>query len=61
MSHHHSTHDAKPIAAIATTPLQRFGQWVQEPMGSVIAASVATMSSLGMVLSGMWFISVVMN
>jgi hypothetical protein len=55
---------AESTKAIATAPLSfkgRFVQWVQEPMGSVIAASVATMSSLGFVLSGMWFISSAIN
>ncbi|MEM8564601.1 MAG: hypothetical protein AAGF57_20335 [Pseudomonadota bacterium] len=40
---------------------QRFGQWVQDPMGGVIAASVATMSSLGVVLSGSWLIHMIIN
>lgn len=40
---------------------QRFVQWVQDPMGGVIAASVATMSSLGVVLSGSWLIHMIIN
>ncbi|MCX2980497.1 hypothetical protein EYC98_06365 [Halieaceae bacterium IMCC14734] len=43
------------------TPLQRFGRFIQDPMGSVIAASIATMSTLGFVLSGMWFINFALN
>jgi hypothetical protein len=52
-----------PITARAT-PLssgQRFIQWIQDPMGSVIAASVATIGSFGVVLSGMWAISLALN
>ena len=38
-------------------PGQRFMQWVQEPLGSIITASVATIGSLGLVLSGIWFVN----
>jgi len=47
-------------AAHASTG-ERFGQWIQDPMGSVIAASVATIGSFGIVLSGMWAINVALN
>ena len=47
--------------AMQLTPMQRFGRFIQDPMGSVIAASIGTMSTLGVVLSGMWFINAVMN
>ena len=60
-----STQYNQPIGAMAdaapATSMQRFGQWVQDPMASVIVASIATMSTLGFVLSGMWFISVMLN
>jgi hypothetical protein len=39
----------------------RFGQWIQDPMGSVIAASAATIGSFGLVISGMWLISLAVN
>jgi hypothetical protein len=39
----------------------RFGTWLQDPLGSIIAASVAAMGSLGVVLSGAWFIHLVLN
>ena len=39
----------------------RFVAWLQDPMGSVIAASVATIGSFGVVLSGMWAINVALN
>jgi len=58
------TNKAQAQATVTTAPLTRsarFGQWVQEPMNSIIAASAATMSTLGLVLSGMWFISYAMN
>jgi hypothetical protein len=40
---------------------QRFTTWIQEPFGSVMFASVATISSFGFVLSGMWAIQVTLN
>ena len=46
--------------AMPLTPMQRFGRFIQDPMGSVIAASIATMSTLGVVLSGMWFINAIL-
>jgi hypothetical protein len=41
-------------------PLTLFQRWVEDPMRSVIAASVGTMSTLGIVLSGIWAINVVL-
>lgn len=43
------------------TRAQRFGQWIQDPMGGVIAASVATIGSFGVVISGMWAINIALN
>ena len=40
---------------------ERFGEWIQDPMGGVIAASVATIGSFGVVLSGMWAINLALN
>ena len=39
----------------------KLGNWVQDPLGSIIAASVAAMGSLGVVLSGAWFIQLALN
>ena len=53
-----------PTPQPADTPSsarERFLRWVQEPLGSVVAASVATMSTLGMVLSGSWLISLALQ
>jgi hypothetical protein len=47
-----------PTAAIA--PQSLLERWVEDPMRSVIAASIATMSTLGIVLSGIWAINVVL-
>jgi hypothetical protein len=47
--------------AIPMTRAQRFGQWIQDPMGGVIAASVATIGSFGVVISGMWAINIALN
>lgn len=55
---------AKPVATVTAIekPLShRFAEWIQDPMGGVIAASVATMGSLGVVMSGSWLIHVIIN
>jgi hypothetical protein len=39
----------------------RLGQWLQEPMGAVVAASAAVIGSFGLVISGMWFIGAAIN
>ena len=48
------------VETAAATPLQRFGAWVEEPMGSVITATVLTVGSFGLVLSGIWFVNVLL-
>jgi hypothetical protein len=40
---------------------RRFVEWIQDPMGSVIAASVATIGSLGLVLSGIWMVNLTLT
>ena len=45
--------DANEIAENRTSG---FVQWLQDPMGSVVASSVAVIGSFGLVLSGTWFI-----
>lgn len=47
--------------ASASSRGERFGEWIQDPMGGVIAASVATIGSFGVVLSGMWAINLALN
>ena len=52
------------IHAKAGTPepaRQTFSEWIEDPLGSVIAASVATIGSFGVVISGMWAINVALN
>lgn len=49
---------ANKIPQAPATPQSRVERWVDDPMRSVIAASVGTMSTLGIVLSGIWAISV---
>jgi hypothetical protein len=36
-------------------------KWLEDPMGSVIASSVAVIGSFGIVLSGTWVIHVALN
>ncbi len=52
-----------PSQAVAV-PRSRSGallQWLQEPLGSVIASSVAVIGSFGLVISGSWFIHLALN
>jgi len=44
------------VTVATLTTGQRFVQFAQQPLGSVIVASVMTISTLGFVLSGMWLI-----
>ena len=39
----------------------RFIRWIQEPMGSIIAATAAIVGSFGFVLSGTWLIHLALN
>lgn len=56
------TSTAKATSPATTQTLAyRLGQWLQDPMGSVIAASAATIGAFGFVLSGTWFISLALN
>ena len=47
--------------SMGLSPGKRLVNWIQEPLGSVIAASVTAMGSLGVVLSGAWFIHLALN
>lgn len=47
------------VAEISTT--QRLGAWLEDPLRQVVAASVATIGSLGVVLSGIWFVNLALN
>ncbi len=62
MSKQQQHHDGGAVAqAIPMTRAQQFFETIEDPMNSVIAASVITMSSLGIVLGGAWFISTLMG
>lgn len=50
-----------PKTIAAQTTGQRFVQWLQDPLGSIIAASVASIGSLGVVLSGIWFVNLALS
>lgn len=50
------------VIAVAELPLtHRLADWIQDPMGGVIVASAAIIGSFGVVLSGSWFIHMVIN
>ena len=40
---------------------QRMALWLEDPLGQVVAASVATIGSLGVVLSGIWLVNIAVN
>lgn len=54
-------HKQSVIQADTPTSHNGFVAWIQEPMGQMIAASVATISTFGIVLSGMWAINLALN
>ena len=49
------------IAVVEQPGKRELGQWIQDPMGSVVASSVAVIGSFGFVLSGTWFIHLTLN
>jgi len=59
MSHRNS--DRPAVAAIPQTRSSAFIRWLQDPMGSVVAATVAIIGSFGIVISGSWFIHIALN
>jgi hypothetical protein len=61
MAAHRTAQQKETTTTALLTPAGRFAAWVQDPMNSVVAASVATMSTLGFVLSGSWFISLMLS
>jgi len=40
---------------------ERFLAWIEEPFGQVVVASAATIGSFGLVLSGIWFVNIIVN
>jgi hypothetical protein len=56
-----SNQSPPPIRATAATPGQRLARWLEDPMGQVVAATVATIGSLGLVLSGIWLVNLAVN
>jgi hypothetical protein len=55
------SHSSEQQHSMELSPGKRLVNWIQEPLGSVIAASVTAMGSLGVVLSGAWFIHLALN
>jgi hypothetical protein len=49
------------VKAVAQPAPRGFIQWLQDPMGSIVASSVAVIGSFGFVLSGTWFIQLALN
>ena len=56
-----NTSNQPEITAVAQTRSQGFVQWLQDPLGSIIASSVAVIGSFGLVISGSWFIHLALN
>lgn len=49
------------VTAVAQAAEGGFTQWLEDPMGSVIASSAAVIGSFGLVLLGTWSIHVILN
>ena len=52
----HSPTEQPDVTAGAQSGTSGLVQWLQDPMGQVVASSVAVIGSFGFVLSGKWFI-----
>ncbi len=53
---------SKEVAlAVTRNSESKFRQWLEDPMGQVVIASVATMGTLGIVLSSIWAINAVIG
>ncbi len=61
MSTSHNQSAASAVAVAPKTTGQRFLEWVEEPLGQVVVASVATIGSFGLVMSGIWFVNILVN
>lgn len=57
----HSPTEQPEVTAVAQSGTSGFVQWLQDPMGQVVASSVAVIGSFGFVLSGTWFIQLALN
>ena len=57
-----SREGATPLNTVAVERKDNgFIRWIQEPMGSIVAATAAIMGSFGFVLSGTWLVHLAMN
>ena len=56
-----SSQPPSEVRAKTAGPSQRIALWLEDPLGQVVAASVATIGSLGVVLSGIWLVNVALN
>ena len=61
MSKAQNTAQATAVAIPQKSSGQRLLAWVEEPLGQIVAASVATIGSFGVVLSGIWFVNTIVN
>ena len=52
---------ATAVAMTHKTSGQRLLEWIEEPLGQIVTASVATIGSFGVVLSGIWFVNTLVN
>lgn len=53
--------DRPQTTTVAQPRTRGLVQWLLDPMGSIIASSVAVIGSFGIVLSGTWFIHLALN
>ena len=49
------------VAMTQKTSGQRLLEWIEEPLGQIVTASVATIGSFGVVMSGIWFVNTLVN
>ncbi len=59
-----SSQNQPAVSAVAAAPKttgQRFLEWMEEPLGQIVVASMATIGSFGLVMSGIWFVNILVN
>tara|TARA_R110002110_G_scaffold413729_1_gene641629 strand:+ start:118836 stop:119012 length:177 start_codon:yes stop_codon:yes gene_type:complete len=57
------SNETKSVVVTTAPPtlMHRVGEFLQDPLGSVVAASAAAIGAFGFVISGTWFIQMALN
>lgn len=63
MNPEHSPRDQSTLSSETADPslFHRVCQYMQDPLGSIVTATAATLGSFGFVLSGIWLVNLAVN